>query len=304
MRRTHTTVLALAIAVSAAGAPAYAQEARPVGAPVAVISSEGGFMAPGFIKSALPSIAVYANGAILTRFEAQRRPDLREMRVHAIDPKRVRALLTAIANAAVRPKGGWGFPGVADVPSTRIRINSASLQRDISVYALSFTNGGKVSPVQAAARNRLQASIDALVNAAAAKPGRVWTSPTYEAWSLSPIAPSPAVGIANPASVFCESMGGTLAIVDSGTGQSGQCTLPDGSQLEEWAYYRATAPTLGQWPSEIKVPSAECTIVKASAFRAQWARANASGRWVLPGGQSVVMVFRPVLPGEQGCKRA
>ena len=39
-------------------------------------------------------------------------------------------------------------------------------------------------------------------------------------------------GIANPASVYCEEQGGTLDL------ESGMCTFADGSQCEEWAFFR------------------------------------------------------------------
>jgi hypothetical protein len=39
-------------------------------------------------------------------------------------------------------------------------------------------------------------------------------------------------GIANPASAFCEEQGGTVDLA------SGVCTLPDGTQCDEWALYR------------------------------------------------------------------
>jgi putative hemolysin len=39
-------------------------------------------------------------------------------------------------------------------------------------------------------------------------------------------------GIANPASVYCEEQGGTLDL------ESGMCTFSDGSQCEEWAFFR------------------------------------------------------------------
>jgi len=45
-------------------------------------------------------------------------------------------------------------------------------------------------------------------------------------------------GLANPASVFCEENGGTLEIRDETEGQVGYCVFPDGSECEEWAYYR------------------------------------------------------------------
>jgi putative hemolysin len=50
---------------------------------------------------------------------------------------------------------------------------------------------------------------------------------------------SDVTGLANPASVHCIESGGTLEIVtgDDG-GQFGMCVFPDGSQCEEWAFYR------------------------------------------------------------------
>jgi putative hemolysin len=47
-------------------------------------------------------------------------------------------------------------------------------------------------------------------------------------------------GLANPASVNCLALGGTLEIVDGPDGQVGWCTLPDGRRVEEWELYRET----------------------------------------------------------------
>ena len=45
--------------------------------------------------------------------------------------------------------------------------------------------------------------------------------------------------LANPASVYCEEQGGTLEIrTDAEGGQAGYCLFDDGSECEEWAYYR------------------------------------------------------------------
>ena len=49
---------------------------------------------------------------------------------------------------------------------------------------------------------------------------------------------SPAVGMANPASVYCARLGGRLVIEGTARGQVGMCHLPDGSVQEEWALYR------------------------------------------------------------------
>lgn len=45
-------------------------------------------------------------------------------------------------------------------------------------------------------------------------------------------------GLANPASVFCEEQGGTLELRTDDTGTSGFCIFDDGSECEEWAYFR------------------------------------------------------------------
>ncbi len=51
----------------------------------------------------------------------------------------------------------------------------------------------------------------------------------------SPLEP----GIANPASTFCTEKGNTLEIrTQADGGQVGYCVFPDGTECEEWAYYR------------------------------------------------------------------
>ncbi len=49
----------------------------------------------------------------------------------------------------------------------------------------------------------------------------------------------PQVGMANPASVFCEENGNTHEIQTAEDGsQTGICIFPDGSTCDEWAYFR------------------------------------------------------------------
>ena len=51
---------------------------------------------------------------------------------------------------------------------------------------------------------------------------------------------SPAVGIANPASEFCVKQGGKSEIkTDKNGTEYDVCHLPDGSAVEEWAYFRS-----------------------------------------------------------------
>ncbi len=55
------------------------------------------------------------------------------------------------------------------------------------------------------------------------------------------VACSKNVEIANPASVYCEDMGGKLELKDS----VGLCILKDGTVCEEWEYYRGVCPQDG-----------------------------------------------------------
>ncbi|MDH3396945.1 MAG: DUF333 domain-containing protein [Acidimicrobiia bacterium] len=45
-------------------------------------------------------------------------------------------------------------------------------------------------------------------------------------------------GPANPASVYCQEQGGTLDLRSTEEGSAGYCVFSDGSECEEWAYYR------------------------------------------------------------------
>lgn len=56
-------------------------------------------------------------------------------------------------------------------------------------------------------------------------------------------ATEPLVGMANPASVFCEQQGGKSVIRKNQDGSEyGVCVFPNGKEVEEWEYFRANAP--------------------------------------------------------------
>ncbi|MGS0978263.1 putative hemolysin [Burkholderia glumae] len=49
--------------------------------------------------------------------------------------------------------------------------------------------------------------------------------------------------MANPASVYCESLGGrSVSVKDKDGAAYAICHLPDGTQIEEWALYRRDHP--------------------------------------------------------------
>ena len=50
---------------------------------------------------------------------------------------------------------------------------------------------------------------------------------------------TPAAGLPNPASAYCEEQDGTVDIrSDEAGNQYGICVFTDGSECDEWAYYR------------------------------------------------------------------
>jgi putative hemolysin len=50
---------------------------------------------------------------------------------------------------------------------------------------------------------------------------------------------APTVGMANPASVYCEQIGGTVEILKNPDGSEyGMCNFPNTTSCEEWALYR------------------------------------------------------------------
>ena len=49
------------------------------------------------------------------------------------------------------------------------------------------------------------------------------------------------VGMANPASVYCQQIGGKLNIENTPAGQVGMCAMPDGSKVEEWDLFKAAS---------------------------------------------------------------
>ena len=81
--------------------------------------------------------------------------------------------------------------------------------------------------------------------------------------SCSPrqVSPTPEEDMPNPASVYCEQNGGSLELrQDASGGVAGMCVFPDGSECDEWAYFRSecrpgdtlvtSEPTASPVPSE------------------------------------------------------
>ena len=64
----------------------------------------------------------------------------------------------------------------------------------------------------------------------------------------------PDTGIANPASVYCESIGGEVLLDD------GLCRLPDGTEIDEWELYRQRDEAPDDDATTQPVPAATLTL--------------------------------------------
>lgn len=73
-------------------------------------------------------------------------------------------------------------------------------------------------------------------------PPLILTAILAAACQPEPEATPPSVGLANPASTYCVQSGGRSEIRSNSEGQRGVCVLPDGSEVDEWEYYRANNP--------------------------------------------------------------
>lgn len=71
--------------------------------------------------------------------------------------------------------------------------------------------------------------------------------------SCSPnqVSPIPVSNLPNPASVYCEQNGGTLEFrQDASGGVAGVCVFPNGSECDEWAYFRGECKPVDPTPTE------------------------------------------------------
>jgi putative hemolysin len=84
------------------------------------------------------------------------------------------------------------------------------------------------------------------------------------------VSPTPAAALPNPASAFCEQHGFRLEIRTAADGsQSGICHFPDGSECDEWAFYRGEcAPTKQTEGSTSVAPTAPVASATAVGPRA------------------------------------
>jgi putative hemolysin len=68
--------------------------------------------------------------------------------------------------------------------------------------------------------------------------GYTWQGEVNAVGEVSELSNSPDAGLPNPASAYCEEQGGRVEMRSNDEGVYGVCVFTDGSECDEWAYWR------------------------------------------------------------------
>jgi putative hemolysin len=93
-----------------------------------------------------------------------------------------------------------------------------------------------------------------------------------------------ALDMANPASENCVEQGGEVEIRDEGEGQVGYCLLPDGSQCEEWAFFRGECAPGGQGEAGMANPASEYCVQQGGELEIRDEEGGQVGYCLFPDG--------------------
>ena len=308
MRKSLFAVTTLSVLVVLAGALPATVFASEVKAHVVIaVEHVGGFVAPSFRSARLPDVVLYSDGRVFSEHSAS--GSVKEMFQGSVRASVLRSELAIFTKAIKMPTGGWGIPGVSDIPSTQVMVEQSHKKSLAVVYALGFTSGS-LSKEAISARAYLSNAISQLILLAGKS--RIYKPSRYEVWPIWPYSGpiTPGTDTTNPATLFCLSQYGTVVkgtvVLDPPTLSpdlsTEYCHLPDGSFVEEWKYFYQMSKTGILWPTEIAPPSGVCLSVLAKSF-ASILPSAAAKQWLLPSGAMINLTWRPVLPGEIACKR-
>jgi hypothetical protein len=167
MRIRLTTLVLFAAALACAStAAAAAPIAHPTGATTVVlrVTSDGGFVAPGTILGAVPAFSLYGDGTVIVPGAVPQifpGPAISPLQRTQLSEQRVQALLRRAKAAGLLARGridygDMGTIGVADAPTTTLRLRAAGRSLVRQAYALGITAGSdRMPPAQAEARRAL-----------------------------------------------------------------------------------------------------------------------------------------------------
>jgi hypothetical protein len=276
-------LLSACAAQDAGGAPPDAGGPGLPGAPdelILQVAYTGGFVTPEMLAGRLPIVSVYADGRVITEgpvIAIYPGPAWPNVQVQEIDRAAVHTLVDHARAAGVTETADLGTPPLADVPSTRFTLATATETSVREVYALSESTGldaggSGLTEEQLAARAELRGFLDELTDL----PG------TLGADAVSPAAAYEPTAVA--------------ALVRPWTATDSE---PELIQPE----VRWPGPAL---PGEPAGPLPDLSCVTATGEQAQAVTtaaraANGLTPWVTDDGARWAVTFRPLLPHETGC---
>jgi hypothetical protein len=254
-----------------AGTPESTQVKSP-GANDLVLRTEtyGGFVAPDMVLGRFPQVSVYGDGRVITEGPVPSiypGPALPNLQVTMITPELIRQLVQEGVAAGVRNGSDLGQPAVADAPTTRVTVVTGGGKQIVTINALSEapSNDRRLTADQRDARAKIAAYVKKL-GALANRPG------------VKPAAYQPAAVVVF-ASPWVKPASGPVPAAQAWPGPA----LP-GTDIDSATKAGCVAVTGAQTPKVL-------TAAKGANALTPWT--TGSGKWKI--------VFRPLLPEENGC---
>ncbi|NUT37866.1 MAG: hypothetical protein HOV79_32875 [Hamadaea sp.] len=267
-------VPAAACAKAAGDQPGDTGSTGSYAADAAVIQATyvGGFVPAEHNVTRLPLVAVYGDGRVITegpQIAIYPGPALPNVLVQKISPKDVDKLVKKALDAGVGTATDFGQPPIADAPSTKFRVLSASGEKVTEVYALGEADGNGLTEAQVKARQKLKKLLDDLTNLKA-------TLGEDAVGKEEPFRPAALAAVARPWQADA-----------SGVGPQPDVAWP-GPQLP--------GKPIGQLDMGCVTVTGDALTATLKAAE----KANAITPWT-SGGKKWLISFRPLLPDEAGC---
>jgi hypothetical protein len=282
--RTHRGLagLALALLIAVGGCVRAADPGPDPGATgsnysptdlVVQVKEVGGFIAPTTLATRLPIVSVYGDGRVVTvgpQIDIYPGPALPNVLVQRISRADV-ARLAAMARAAGVGSPDTAQPTVADAPTTRFTVRTASGLFTTDAEALGLSEGAGLTPKQRLLRSHLQALLNQLTDL----PHTLGTGAVSKAEPYQPIA---LTAVARPSG------------------------LPDPNAPTNQREMAWPGPTL---PGQTLNPALDlhCILVTGDSLTPVLdaaAKANRATPWG-SAGRFWLLEFRPLLPDERDC---
>lgn len=249
------------------GSPESAPAKSP-GANDLVIRTEsyGGFVSPNLVLGRFPQISVYGDGRVISQGPVPAiypGPALPNIQVSRITPEFVRQLVQEGLAAGVRNGTDLGQPSVADAPTTRVTVVTAGGKQVVTINALTQapSNDRRLSTSQRDTRAKIAAYVKRLA-------GLPKNTTAYEPTAVAVFAApwtKPANDPVPPAQAW---PGPALPGPDVDSATKAGCVVVTGAQTAKVLAAAKDANALTPWTT-------------------------GSSKWRI--------VFRPLLPDENGC---